>query len=107
MPTLTRRSWLTLAALAAPALTATASAMAHAIRRPAVANSRRYLQYDVFTDRPLAGNQLAVFMDTAGLTAVEMQAMTRETRFSECTFVQPPKRRAPRCASGSSALPTS
>ena len=27
------------------------------------------LQYDVFTDRPLTGNQLAVFTETAGLTA--------------------------------------
>jgi predicted PhzF superfamily epimerase YddE/YHI9 len=28
-------------------------------------------------------------METTGLTAAEMQAMTRETKFSECTFVQP------------------
>jgi trans-2,3-dihydro-3-hydroxyanthranilate isomerase len=62
---------------------------AQQIRRPAVVNGRRYLQYDVFTDRPLTGNQLAVFMDTAGLSAAEMQAMTRETKFSECTFVEP------------------
>ena len=52
-------------------------------------NGRRYLQYDVFTDKPLTGNQLAVFTETAGLTTAEMQAMTRETKFSECTFVQP------------------
>ena len=52
-------------------------------------NGRRYLQYDVFTDQPLAGNQLAVFTETSGLTAAQMQAMTRETKFSECTFVQP------------------
>ena len=62
---------------------------AQQVRRPAVVNGRRYLQYDVFTDKPLAGNQLAVFTETAGLTAGEMQAMTRETKFSECTFVQP------------------
>ena len=65
------------------------SARAQSVRRPAVVNGRRYLQYDVFTDTPLAGNQLAVFTETAGLTAAEMQAMTRETKFSECTFVQP------------------
>ncbi len=59
------------------------------VRRPTVVNGRRYLQYDVFTDKPLAGNQLAVFTETAGLTAAQMQAMTRETKFSECTFVQP------------------
>jgi trans-2,3-dihydro-3-hydroxyanthranilate isomerase len=62
---------------------------AQQVRRPAVLNGRRYLQYDVFTDKPLAGNQLAVFTETAGLTADQMQAMTRETKFSECTFVQP------------------
>ena len=89
MPQLTRRSWLSLAAAAFPAGVFIAPAWAQSVRRPAVVNGRRYLQYDVFTDRPLAGNQLAVFMETAGLTAEQMQAMTRETKFSECTFVQP------------------
>lgn len=64
-------------------------AAAQPVRRPAVVNGRRFRHYDVFTDKPLAGNQLAVFMETAGLSAAEMQSMTRETRFSECTFVQP------------------
>jgi trans-2,3-dihydro-3-hydroxyanthranilate isomerase len=86
MAQLTRRSLLGLAA-ALPL--AASSAAAQQVRRPVVVNGRRYLHYDVFTDQPLAGNQLAVFMETAGLTAAEMQAMTRETRFSECTFVQP------------------
>ena len=90
MAQLTRRSWLSLAAAASAALVPGALS-AQAIRRPAVTNGRRYLQYDVFTDKPLAGNQLAVFTDTAGLTAEQMQAMTRETKFSECTFVQPPE----------------
>jgi trans-2,3-dihydro-3-hydroxyanthranilate isomerase len=54
-----------------------------------VLNGRRYLHYDVFTDQPLTGNQLAVFTETAGLSSAQMQAMTRETKFSECTFVQP------------------
>jgi trans-2,3-dihydro-3-hydroxyanthranilate isomerase len=88
MPDLTRRSWLSLVAAAVPASVALPLS-AQSVRRPAVVNGRRYLQYDVFTDKPLAGNQLAVFMETAGLTAAEMQAMTRETKFSECTFVQP------------------
>jgi trans-2,3-dihydro-3-hydroxyanthranilate isomerase len=88
MAQLTRRSWLSLAA-AAPAALVPTVALAQAVRRPTVTNGRRYLQYDVFTDKPLAGNQLAVFTDTAGLTAEQMQAMTRETKFSECTFVQP------------------
>ena len=80
-----------LAAAALPAWTLARAAEGQPVRRPAVVNGRRYLQYDVFTDVPLAGNQLAVFTDTAGLTAAQMQAMTRETRFSECTFVQPPE----------------
>jgi trans-2,3-dihydro-3-hydroxyanthranilate isomerase len=89
MPQVTRRSLLSLAAAALPAWAGVRPAMAQGIRRPAVVNGRRFRHYDVFTDKPLAGNQLAVFMDTAGLTAAEMQAMTRETKFSECTFVQP------------------
>ncbi len=87
MAPLTRRSLLT-TSLAAAALAA-GPATAQQVRRPAVLNGRRYLQYDVFTDKPLSGNQLAVFTDTNGLTAEQMQAMTRETKFSECTFVQP------------------
>lgn len=79
---------MSLLAAALPAAVA-APLAAQSVRRPTVVNGRRYLQYDVFTDKPLAGNQLAVFTDTAGLTAAEMQAMTRETKFSECTFVQP------------------
>jgi trans-2,3-dihydro-3-hydroxyanthranilate isomerase len=90
MPQLTRRSLLGFAGSSIPALMLAArSSAAQQVRRPTVVNGRRYLQYDVFTDKPLAGNQLAVFTDTAGLTAAEMQAMTRETKFSECTFVQP------------------
>jgi trans-2,3-dihydro-3-hydroxyanthranilate isomerase len=89
MANLTRRSLLGLAAALPVSFAAQTGAAAQQVRRPALVNGRRYLQYDVFTDRPLAGNQLAVFMETAGLTAAEMQAMTRETKFSECTFVQP------------------
>jgi trans-2,3-dihydro-3-hydroxyanthranilate isomerase len=89
MAQLTRRSWLSLAAGMVPLLSATPAVSAQQVRRPTVLNGRRYLQYDVFTDKPLAGNQLAVFTETAGLTAEQMQAMTRETKFSECTFVQP------------------
>ena len=39
---------------------------AQQVRRPAVVNGRRYLQYDAFTDKPLTGNQLAVFSETGG-----------------------------------------
>jgi trans-2,3-dihydro-3-hydroxyanthranilate isomerase len=49
----------------------------------------RYLHYDVFTDTPLTGNQLAVFTDPAGLTTDDMARITREMNFSECTFLFP------------------
>jgi trans-2,3-dihydro-3-hydroxyanthranilate isomerase len=51
----------------------------------------RYLHYDVFTDRALEGNQLAVFPEPAGLTTELMQSITREMNFSECTFIFPPE----------------
>ncbi len=49
----------------------------------------RYLHYDVFTDRKFEGNQLAVFPDGRGLSADQMQTITREMNFSECTFLLP------------------
>jgi trans-2,3-dihydro-3-hydroxyanthranilate isomerase len=45
---------------------------------------------DVFTDRPLAGNALAVFTDAEGLEVPTMQALARETNLSESTFVLRP-----------------
>ena len=42
---------------------------------------------DVFAERPLAGNQLAVVRGCAHLEATEMQAIAREMNFSETTFV--------------------
>jgi trans-2,3-dihydro-3-hydroxyanthranilate isomerase len=42
---------------------------------------------DVFTDRPLAGNQLMVVPDAAALDGERMLALTREIGFSESTFV--------------------
>ena len=49
----------------------------------------RYLHYDVFTDRKFEGNQLAVFPAARGLTTAQMQTITREMNFSECTFLLP------------------
>jgi trans-2,3-dihydro-3-hydroxyanthranilate isomerase len=49
----------------------------------------RYVVVDVFTDRPLHGNQLAVFTDARGLDAETMQALALEIGFSETTFVLP------------------
>lgn len=45
---------------------------------------------DVFSDRPLAGNALAVFTDASGLEASEMQALAREMNLSESAFVLTP-----------------
>lgn len=49
---------------------------------------RRLTWLDVFTDVPLAGNQLAVVHDADGLDDATMLAFARETRISETTFVQ-------------------
>ncbi|MET0582616.1 MAG: PhzF family phenazine biosynthesis protein, partial [Pseudoxanthomonas sp.] len=51
--------------------------------------SRRYVQLDVFADRPGAGNPLAVVLDAAGLDDTTMQAIARWTRLPETTFVFP------------------
>jgi trans-2,3-dihydro-3-hydroxyanthranilate isomerase len=47
------------------------------------------VQVDVFTDRALAGNSLAVFLDGRGLSTEQMQALARETNLSETTFILP------------------
>src|SRR5271167_569541 len=52
----------------------------------------RFVQLDVFTDRPLEGNQLAVFSDARGLSDEEMQKLARETNLSETTFILPRER---------------
>jgi len=51
--------------------------------------SFRFVTVDVFTRKALAGNQLAVFTDARGLSDDEMQALAREMKFSETTFVIP------------------
>ena len=48
-----------------------------------------FVQLDVFTNRPLEGNQLAVFTDARGLSDQEMQKLARETNLSETTFILP------------------
>src|SRR5256712_13689527 len=56
---------------------------------PRVSRVWRFLQVDVFTDRPLAGNQLAVVLDARGLADAEMQAIAREVNLAAATFVLP------------------
>ena len=53
MSLLTRRSWLGLAAAVPPAWALPRPVEAQSVRRPVVANGRRHLQYDVFTETPL------------------------------------------------------
>ena len=47
------------------------------------------VQVDVFTDRALTGNSLAVFLDGRGLSTEQMQALAREMNLSETTFILP------------------
>jgi trans-2,3-dihydro-3-hydroxyanthranilate isomerase len=51
----------------------------------------RYVVADVFTDTPLAGNQLAVFTDARDLDPATMQALAKEMAYSESVFVLPPE----------------
>lgn len=51
--------------------------------------ARRYVQVDVFADRPGAGNPLAVVLDAEGLSDAQMQAIAKWTRLPETTFVLP------------------
>ncbi len=50
----------------------------------------RFRQVDVFTDRPLEGNPLAVFPDADEMSDADMQAIAREMMLSETTFVTRP-----------------
>jgi trans-2,3-dihydro-3-hydroxyanthranilate isomerase len=47
-----------------------------------------YFVVDVFTETPLAGNPLAVVLNTCGLTTERMQAIAREFNLSETTFIE-------------------
>ncbi|HZS31451.1 MAG TPA: PhzF family phenazine biosynthesis protein [Gaiellaceae bacterium] len=49
----------------------------------------RYVVTDVFTDVPLAGNQLAVFTDAREIPEEMLQLLAREINFSETVFVYP------------------
>jgi trans-2,3-dihydro-3-hydroxyanthranilate isomerase len=55
----------------------------------ATSRTLQMVQTDVFTDRALTGNALAVCLDGRGLTTEQMQAIARETNLSETTFILP------------------
>jgi trans-2,3-dihydro-3-hydroxyanthranilate isomerase len=50
-----------------------------------------YVVCDVFTDRPLTGNQLAVFTAAERIPVELFQALAREMNFSETVFALPPE----------------
>ncbi len=49
----------------------------------------RFVVVDVFTDVPLAGNQLAVFTDAREIPEETLQPLAREIGFSETVYVLP------------------
>jgi trans-2,3-dihydro-3-hydroxyanthranilate isomerase len=51
-----------------------------------------YVHLDVFTERRYEGNQLLTFLQPDGLDVDAMQTLTRESNYSECTFIFPPDR---------------
>jgi trans-2,3-dihydro-3-hydroxyanthranilate isomerase len=51
----------------------------------------RFVQLDVFTDQPFAGNPLAVFPEAEGLSDDEMMKIAREMNLSETVFVLKPE----------------
>jgi trans-2,3-dihydro-3-hydroxyanthranilate isomerase len=58
---------------------------------PEVPVPLEYSIVDVFADRPLEGNPVAVFSDGSGLDAQQMQALAREMNLSESVFLLPPE----------------
>lgn len=53
--------------------------------------NRRFVTLDVFTAQRLAGNPLAVVLDTEGLDTGAMQKLAREFNLSETVFILPPQ----------------
>jgi trans-2,3-dihydro-3-hydroxyanthranilate isomerase len=54
-----------------------------------VTSKRRFVLVDVFADRPLAGNPLAVFPESEGLSDGDMQALAREMDHAATAFLFP------------------
>ena len=57
---------------------------------PNAMSAYSYVICDVFTDRPLAGNPLAVFPDAREIPDARLQPLAREINFSETVFAYPP-----------------
>jgi trans-2,3-dihydro-3-hydroxyanthranilate isomerase len=54
-----------------------------------VARSFRYVLCDVFTSRPLEGNQLCVFTDAREIPELLLQPLAREVNYSETVYCYP------------------
>jgi trans-2,3-dihydro-3-hydroxyanthranilate isomerase len=52
---------------------------------------RNFYTLDVFTETALAGNPLAVVLDSEGLDATRMQAIAREFNLAETVFIEEPR----------------
>jgi trans-2,3-dihydro-3-hydroxyanthranilate isomerase len=63
--------------------------MSNAVAPTAARQAYDFAQVDVFAERPLEGNALAIFTDARGLTTEQMQSLARETNLSETTFILP------------------
>jgi trans-2,3-dihydro-3-hydroxyanthranilate isomerase len=70
-----------------------------------MAASYDFVQLDVFTQTPLAGNPLAIFADARGLTDKQMQALAREMNLSETTFILPREPELPKGRESASLPP--
>jgi trans-2,3-dihydro-3-hydroxyanthranilate isomerase len=51
----------------------------------------QYVHFNVFTNQPFTGNQLAVFLNAEGIDEKRMQRIANEMAFPESTFVFPPE----------------
>lgn len=51
----------------------------------------KYFLLDVFTNRRLQGNPLAVFPEAHGLSDAQMQSIAQELNLSETVFLTPPR----------------
>ena len=69
--------------------TALAAAVSPAYAQSPSRKGLSFIQVDVFTQTPLAGNPLAVFPNAGGMSDAQMQDIARELNHSETTFVHP------------------
>jgi trans-2,3-dihydro-3-hydroxyanthranilate isomerase len=93
MSAVSRRDWFRQAAYGALATTLLTGGRTLRAQGSRPERSFRYVHLDVFTDRRLAGNPLLVYVNPEGLDAEAMTRLTRESNYSENTFVFPAEQR--------------